>query len=46
VKEQGDDATFEVDLSQDVDLESLKSKEVTATLVGASGQSAATFKIE
>jgi len=35
--------TFEVDLSQDVDLQALKGQKLTATLVSDNGQSETTF---
>jgi DsbC/DsbD-like thiol-disulfide interchange protein len=38
--------TFEADLSRDVDLASLRGKTLTATLVGKSGASVSTFRIE
>ena len=46
-EEESDDGratvTFEVDLSQDVDLPALKGKKLTATLVSDNGQSETTF---
>ena len=42
----GGKLTFEAELGDDVDLEALKGKPVTATLVGKTGASTATFKIE
>jgi DsbC/DsbD-like thiol-disulfide interchange protein len=38
--------TFEADLSRDVDLAALRGKTITATLVGKSGASVASFRIE
>ena len=38
--------TFEVDLSQDVDLQALKGQKLTATLVSDSGQSETTFSAD
>ena len=42
----GGSLTFEVDLSDGVDLAALKGKTLTATLVSDAGQSAATFKVD
>lgn len=39
-------ATFEVDLSDGIDLDDLKGKQLTATLVSGIGQSEATFSID
>jgi DsbC/DsbD-like thiol-disulfide interchange protein len=41
----GELATFEVDLSDGVDVQELKGKTLTATLVSGSGQSEATFPV-
>jgi DsbC/DsbD-like thiol-disulfide interchange protein len=43
---QGGVATFEADLSKDVDLAALRGKTVTATLVGRTGASVAQFELK
>lgn len=45
-KDQGGAATFEADLSRDVDLAALRGKTITATLVGRTGASVARFELK